>query len=86
MNKIAVSIPGCNGRMGKTLLSLILENSKYEIATATCLPNENEIGVDIGLFLGKNKINKKIKAEPLCLFKNSDVLIDFTTSDNHVSC
>ena len=81
MNKISVSIPGCNGRMGKTLLSLILENSKYEIATATCLPNENEIGVDIGLFLGKNKINKKIKAEPLCLFKNSDVLIDFTAPE-----
>ena len=25
MNKISVSIPGCNGRMGKTLLSLILK-------------------------------------------------------------
>ena len=47
MKKVAVSIPGCNGRMGKTLLSLILENSKYQIASATCLPNEDEIGIDI---------------------------------------
>ena len=53
MNKISVSIPGCNGRMGKTLLNLILENSKYEIASATCLPNEVEVGTDIGLFVGK---------------------------------
>jgi len=81
MKKISVSIPGCNGRMGKTLLNLILENSKYEIATATCLPNEEEIGVDIGLFVGKRKINRVIKAEPLCLFQNSHVLIDFTSSE-----
>ena len=50
-----ISIPGGNGRMGKTLLSLILESSKYEIASATCLPNEDEVGVDIGLFAGKSK-------------------------------
>ena len=60
MNKISISIPGSNGRMGKTLLSLILESSKYEIASATCLPNEHEVGVDIGLFAGKSKINKEV--------------------------
>ena len=81
MNKIAVSIPGCNGRMGKTLLSLILENSKYQIASATCLPNEDEIGIDIGFFVGKSKINKEIKSEPMSLFQNSRVLIDFTVPE-----
>ena len=81
MNKISISIPGCNGRMGKTLLSLILENSKYEIASATCLPNEEEVGTDIGLFAGKSKINKAINAEPFLLFQNSHVLIDFTAPD-----
>ena len=74
MNKISVSIPGCNGRMGKTLLSLILENPKYEIASATCLPNEEEVGIDIGLFAGKRKLIKKLNAEPLSLFQNSKVL------------
>ena len=78
MNKISISVPGCNGRMGKTLVNLILENPKYEIASATCLPNEDEAGVDIGLFAGKNKINKEISAEPFSLFQNSHVLIDFT--------
>ena len=81
MNKIFVSIPGCNGRMGKTLLRLILDSSKYEIASATCLPNENEVGFDIGLFAGKSKINKEIKADPLSMFQNSNVLIDFTVPD-----
>ena len=81
MNKISISIPGSNGKMGKTLLSLILESSKYEIASATCLPNEVEVGVDIGLFAGKSKINKEINAGPLSMFQNSDVLIDFTAPD-----
>ena len=81
MNKISVSIPGCNGRMGKTLLSLILEDPKYEIATATCLPNEDEVGIDIGSFVGKSKINKEIQCEPLFLFQDSNVLIDFTVPD-----
>ena len=81
MNKVSVSIPGCNGRMGKTLLSLILENSKYTLASATCLPNENEEGIDVGLFAGKGKINKEIKSEPMSLFENSQVLIDFTAPD-----
>ena len=81
MNKIYVSIPGCNGRMGKTLLSLILENPKYEIATATCLPNEAEIGLDIGLFAGKSKINKEIICDSMSLFQNSNVLIDFTVPE-----
>ncbi len=81
MNKISISIPGCNGRMGKTLLSLILENSKYEIASATCLPNEDEVGLDIGLYAGKSKINKEVSSDPLSLFQNSHVLIDFTAPD-----
>ena len=81
MNKISVSIPGCNGRMGKTLLTLILENPKYEIASATCLPNEDEIGIDIGIFAGKSKINQEIKDEAMSLFQNSHVLIDFTAPE-----
>ena len=29
MKNISISIPGGNGRMGKTLLSLIIENEKF---------------------------------------------------------
>ena len=74
MNKIFISIPGSNGKMGKTLLSLILESSKYEIASATCLPNEDEVGVDIGLFAGKREINKQISSDPLSMFQNSNAV------------
>ena len=37
--------------------------------------------MDVGLFAGKKKINKEIKSEPMYLFQNSDVLIDFTAPE-----
>ena len=79
MKKISVSIPGGNGRMGKTLLGLIIENEKkYNLASSTCLPDENEVGFDIGLLVGKSKIYKELETDSSFLFQNSDVLIDFT--------
>ena len=38
MENVLVSIPGGNGRMGKTLIGLILEHTKLDLAQATCLP------------------------------------------------
>ena len=81
MKKISVSIPGGNGRMGKTLLSLIIGNEKYNLVSSTCLPNENEVGFDIGLLVGKSKISKKLETDSSSLFQNSDVLIDFTVPE-----
>ena len=82
MKKISVSIPGGNGRMGKTLLSLIIENEKkYNLASSTCLPDENEVGLDIGLLVGKSKISKELETDSSSLFQNSDVLIDFTVPE-----
>ena len=78
MKKISVSIPGGNGRMGKTLIGLIIENEKYNLVSSTCLPGEDEEGFDIGLLAGKTKISKKLTSDTSSLFRNSDVLIDFT--------
>ena len=52
MNKIKVSIPGGNGRMGKTLISLILENKQLTMGNASCLAGEEENGMESG---GKGK-------------------------------
>ena len=81
MKKISVSIPGGNGRMGKTLLALVIESEKFNLASSTCLPNEDEVGIDIGMLVGKSKISKELKTEPSYLFQNSDVLIDFTAPE-----
>ena len=81
MENVLVSIPGGNGRMGKTLIGLILEHSKLDLAQATCLPGEDEEGMDIGLLVGKGKISKELKSDTLNLFNDSNVLIDFTVPE-----
>ena len=81
MKKISVSIPGGNGRMGKTLLGLIIENEKFNLSSSTCLPNEDEVGIDIGILVGKAKISKELNTDTSSLFQNSDVLIDFTVPE-----
>ena len=81
MDKISVSIPGGNGRMGKTLLRLILDSDNYKISSATCLPDEEEVGLDIGSLVGKGKISLELQSDPMSLFENSDVLIDFTVPE-----
>ena len=81
MDKVSVSIPGGNGRMGKTLIRLILESENHSIGNATCLPQEDEVGLDIGNLVGKGKISKELRSDPTCLFENSDVLIDFTVPE-----
>jgi len=81
MKNISVSIPGGNGRMGKTLLDLIIDSEKYKIAAATCLPDEKEVGLDIGDLVGKGKIFQVLDSNPMKLFQNSDVLIDFTVPE-----
>ena len=81
MKKVCVSIPGGSGRMGKTLLSLILENVKYDLVSTTCLPGEDEEGLDIGLIAGKKNVSKKISTDASELFRNSNVLIDFTVPE-----
>jgi 4-hydroxy-tetrahydrodipicolinate reductase len=81
MKKISVSIPGGNGRMGRTLIRLILENEKFKLCNATCLPDEHEEGLDIGLLVGKNKIEKILESDPSNLFNDANVLIDFTVPE-----
>lgn len=81
MNKISISVPGGNGRMGKCILQLILESEKFQIANATCLPDQDEVGIDIGTLVGKGKISKQLITDAMSLFINSNVLIDFTVPE-----
>jgi 4-hydroxy-tetrahydrodipicolinate reductase len=81
MKKFSISVPGGNGRMGKTLIGLILENLNYHLVSSTCLPGEDEEGLDIGILAGKSKISKKLTSDVPSLFLNSDVLIDFTVPE-----
>ena len=75
---IKISIPGGNGRMGKSLIKEILNDKSLKIASSSCLPDEVEKGFDLGTLVGKNKINKYLTEDKMSIFNNTDVIIDFT--------
>ncbi len=81
MKKIKISVPGGNGRMGKTLINQILSSKDLSIGNASCLPNENEKGIDLGFLVGKNKVNKLLIDNKDIIFENTDVIIDFTVPE-----
>ena len=81
MKNISISIPGGNGRMGRTLIGLILDNAKCHLVNSTCLPGQPEEGIDLGLLVGKKKIEKKLNSDPASLFQNTNVIIDFTVPE-----
>ena len=76
-----ISIPGGNGRMGKTLIKEIIENENLELANSYCLPNEKEKGLDLGTLVGLQPIDKILTDNLLSLFEDTDVIIDFTVPE-----
>ena len=76
-----VSIPGGNGRMGKTLIKEIIENESMELANSFCLPNEKEKGLDLGTLVGLNPIDKILTDNSSSIFQDTDVIIDFTVPE-----
>ena len=76
-----ISIPGGNGRMGKTLIKEIIENESMELANSSCLPNEREKGLDLGTLVGLNPIDKILTDNSSIIFQDTDVIIDFTVPE-----
>lgn len=73
-----ISIPGGNGRMGKTLIKEIINDKSLELAHSSCLPNEKEKGMDLGTLVGEKKIDKFLTDDKMSIFNQTDVIIDFT--------
>ena len=76
-----ISIPGGNGRMGKTLIKEIIENENLELANSYCLPNQKEKGLDLGTLVGHNPIDKILTDNSSSIFQDTDVIIDFTVPE-----
>ena len=78
---VKISIPGGNGRMGKTLIKEIIENESLELANSSCLPDEKEKGLDLGTLVGLNPIDKILTDNSSIIFEDTDVIIDFTAPE-----
>ena len=81
MQTIKISIPGGNGRMGRTLLNEILSKNNLTIGNSTCLTEDKEKGLDLGILAGKDKINKFLTDDLNAIYLDTDVIIDFTVPE-----
>ena len=75
---IRLSIAGVSGRMGKTILSLALEDRSFKIAGGLERADSSDLGRDVGELAGGKLLQVKVSKEISAVLKDADVLIDFT--------
>ncbi len=75
-----IGITGCAGRMGRMLLSTVLESPNCTLSGGSERPGSSDANRDIGLLLGlAAPLNLLVETTPNALFERSDAIIDFTT-------
>ena len=77
MGNPRISIPGGNGRMGKTLIKEILNSDETLLSNCTCLKGEPELGIDLGVLSGQNKLGKYLTDDKHSIVEN-------TSSDSRI--
>lgn len=80
MNKnMKIGIAGAAGRMGRMLVAEVLRTPKIELSGATVIENDPNRGMDAGELAGVGRAGVRLRHNPVEMFENSDVVIDFTT-------
>ena len=83
---LKVAIVGAAGRMGRTLVEAVSQNSNtMRVSVATVLADDPALGVDIGLLAIGAAIGIKTVAELAPDQSDFDVLIDFTSPEATMS-
>ena len=73
-----VGVVGCWGQMGRMLVAGAINDDRVEFVGGTEHPESALVGQDIAVLLGLDKKPIYIGSDPLSLFQDSDVIIDFT--------
>ena len=82
-----IAITGIRGRMARALAIEIINNNLFDISGALVREGYDEVGQDIGEFLGLDKkTNSKITDNIEELFENSDAVIDFSSPELFMRC
>ncbi len=79
MDKPAIGIVGCAGRMGRLMAELILARDDCRLAGGTERPGSEPVGQDLGTLAGGPPIGTVVGDDPAALFAASDVVLDFTS-------
>ncbi len=80
MTKIRVTVIGAAGRMGRRLVALVMESSDLVLAGAIDTAGNPVLGTDAGTLAGSGSAGVKISDDLDAALKNSDAVINFSTS------
>ncbi|CDZ16281.1 4-hydroxy-tetrahydrodipicolinate reductase [Candidatus Johnevansia muelleri] len=78
---LRVAVLGCNGRMGRKIVQIILKDKYFKLNGAIVRKNSKLIGIDIGELIGVGNIGLKISDSLTNIVNKIDILIDFTNPD-----
>lgn len=82
-----IGITGIRGKMAKALALEIIGNSLFDISGALVRQGYDEVGDDIGDFLGLDKKTNSIITDDInMLFEDSDAVIDFSSPELTMEC
>jgi len=88
MAGVKIGIVGCGGRMGRLLVAEVAAAEGAAVAGGCASPGSAGVGQDLGEFAGIGRIGIPVGDKPEKLFRDSDVLIEFTTpaaTETHVA-
>jgi 4-hydroxy-tetrahydrodipicolinate reductase len=84
MSAIKTVVVGGAGRMGRTLMTLILSDARFELIGATERAGDAALGQDLGTLAGTSPVGSALGPDLLDLVRRADAVIDFTTPESSV--
>jgi 4-hydroxy-tetrahydrodipicolinate reductase len=78
---VRITVIGAAGRMGKALIRAVAVNPETELSGALERDGHELIGKDAGIIAGIDKLGVKMKGTSERSFKDTDVVIDFSTPE-----
>jgi 4-hydroxy-tetrahydrodipicolinate reductase len=73
-----IAITGASGRMGQTLISLVMASDKMTLTGAIERPGHDWVGRDVGLAMGGAELGVVVTDDAASALANADAVIDFT--------
>jgi 4-hydroxy-tetrahydrodipicolinate reductase len=74
-----IGVSAINGKMGKTIASLVMQDSIADLSSALTRKGSDTEGLDVAEFLGYHKKNSFITSDIDEFIKNCDAVIDFSS-------
>lgn len=82
-NQLGIFVSGANGRMGKNIIKMVIEDPDLVLVGAVEHPNSPVLGADAGLNAGLSQVSISISQDlQRPLSKSKGVIIDFSSIEN----